>query len=149
MQSYFATGMGLTIYYEGSTRLGVLPVQWLEVSLSQLSPQTAVMQAGPDSRGAVVQYLVNVNCFEHDDARKTGSANLYSLSTIVTVVSEFFMPTGSIPIMDFNTSGDPIVGALISQDAPGITSIPTPPDASITQINVSAIMSYVAEWTST
>ena len=139
------TALSLKVIYQRGAREASLPNHWVEIGLVPLSAQTAYFFASGTTAGALSQFLVNLNIFERDDARKSGAATAYTLSGHVDSISALFAPGSSITIRDYDTSGTPAVGALRSIEIPDRTEIDTPPDSGITQINVSATLLYVAE----
>ena len=137
---------GYTIYLPRMPRIGPLPNQWIEINYVQLSATTSWMRTGTTGHSALMEHLVNMNCFEHDDARKPGGLTIYSLTAVADVAKSLFLPGTSVQIQTFDANGVPtgVVGGLRSVAMPEIQPVTRPSEAGITQLNVSATLQYVA-----
>lgn len=144
-QTELITALGLTVIFPRAERVGVLPNQWIELDYFQLSDQTRVSKSSSGRRGARSHFLINANCYEQDDARLDGSATLYTLTAIVDIVRNKLAPNLTVPVLDYEIGGTPLVGGLTAESFTDVTPVPSVPDAGITQVNVSATMSYIAE----
>lgn len=150
VQANIEIGLGVKVIYDRAERgnkpiVEPLPVRWVDLQPMPLSAQTIVFRSSTGRRAARTEYLLNINCFEQDDARFEGGATIYTLSTLVDDVRDLFVPDSSIIIRDYNTVGDPAVGALTVVGIPPVTEVPTAADLAVTQVNLSVTFSYVTE----
>lgn len=138
-------GMSLKVIYELSMREGSLPMHWIEPLLDPLSAISGAMQTAHDQTGNLAQFLVSINCFELNSAIADGSATIYSLLGIAHQVREKFAPGVRIPIFDYDTEGNPQVGALASDSFPVVRTVPQEANVGFTQKNVSATLIHIMQ----
>lgn len=145
VRAQIETGLGLRVHYEHAEPFDPLPTRWVDVATIRMSPQEHTVATGNGKSGAVVEFLLNLNFFERNDARRTGAATLYTLSTVVENVRQLLMPPAGIAVHDYDTVGNPQVGVLWAERPPAETSIDTSVnrELGITQVNLSATLKYV------
>jgi len=136
-----ATGLGLTIYYEGQGRIGSLLSTWVESFVIPGDYLNEPMLAHTGDRFATLaETYLNLNVFQLIDSGQTGLVGIYALKTTATNIMQLFGPLVVIPVYDYNTVGTPQDGGLQVDNAPIPKTVPTPPDMGVEQINLSVSM---------
>lgn len=146
IEANIKVGMGLVVIYPRSQRTQVMPAHWVMVDYQKLAPLSTVWQSGTGIRGALTDHVVVLNIFEKDDDRKAGGGStVYTLPGLASTISDFFSTNATVSVRDYAAVGTPVVGSLRGIGFPDVLSVPTPIDAGITQLNISARLQYVAE----
>lgn len=138
VQQEIATGLGLTVYYQGQDRVGNLPQRWVEADLIPASALGEVM-TGSGTLTTLVQCMLNLNCYERFG---TGNTNLYTLINMVEDIRSKFLVSTAIPVYDYDTAGKPWAASLMVWDRSDVNEVPVAFDTGVKQINISVPLRY-------
>ena len=137
------TAAGFTVRFPGEPGIQNPPVRWVEVDYVQIGPVEGIMQTltGKGHRSEVVLQLAH---FEQIDARWDGSgtATLYSLTEMLDTTRASFAFEAIIPLRDYDTGGNPQVGAFQLYEMPREVGVVTPPELRIEQRTLAVPLRY-------